>query len=191
MLGVLTVRQSLQILQQLSLPLQWPLAPLLSSLSPWTNNSMSDGFPLHHASLHYLLFSQHLWGWEGPGYVKKILKIPISPCLEVSTVNRIVLKAGECLSPSYLPLPWLPSASDTHCWKGVGLVHSEKSLYSDECHASQMGVKGLAPEISLFWCLHVNPCSTTDSSLSAAPCTVWVTQDPILKKKLPLGVSLV
>lgn len=49
--------------------------PSLSSFSPWTNNSLSDGFSLHHVSLHFLLFSKYLWGWWGSCCVKEILKI--------------------------------------------------------------------------------------------------------------------
>lgn len=34
-------------------------------------------------------------GEKNQGYVKEILKISISPCWEISTVNKSVLKAAE------------------------------------------------------------------------------------------------
>lgn len=109
--------------------------PPVSSFSPRTNNSTSGGFSLHHAWVHYLLFSQHLWGWEGLGYVKESLKISISPCCEVSTVIKYVLKAAE--PPPSSALDKKNRRQDCHHHVGGQIfrerhIHSEKWLWSDE-----------------------------------------------------------
>lgn len=115
--------------------------PPLSSFSPRTDNSTSDGFSLHHASLHYLLFSKHLWGWEGPGYVKEILKISISTCWEVSTVNKYVLKAAD---PH--PHPHVCLRQETRGQHVGGQIFGERHIHSrndcdlmNSCHAYQVG----------------------------------------------------
>lgn len=160
--------------------------PPRSSSSPWTNNYMSDGFSLHHAILHYLLFSQHLWGWAGPGYVKEILKITISPCLEVSNVNKSILK------PSSLPLPRTGGqrAAPSRVW----VAHSQWEMIAVSwfhvTHTKCVTVSTV--NIFVSWWLFIGecrPCSTMDSSLTKFCCTgqhrrqlppgqgaAWVTQ---------------
>lgn len=48
--------------------------PPLSSFAPWTNSSMSDGFSLHHASLHFLPFHNTFGGEKNQAMSRRILK---------------------------------------------------------------------------------------------------------------------
>lgn len=82
------------------LPLLWPAALPAPPLPHEQTTTCQMDFLYTMPNLHYLLFSQHLWGWAGPGYVKEMLKITISPCLEVSNVNKSVLKPSLLTSAS-------------------------------------------------------------------------------------------
>lgn len=84
-----------------------PLASPLSSFTPWTNSSVSDGFSPHHASLRSHSFARHLRGFKGQkkrerkttGNVKEIFQITSSPCWEDSAVRSH--KFVTCIQSSF------------------------------------------------------------------------------------------